>query len=149
MNLTREESITTSAGMSVGGYADISMVMAEKVRSERIMTGMKMKRFKEMLRKIPIIEIRDVIIKPKYKEACISPNSTVVMETGVEINLSNVLLLASQGIIVGPTAVEVKNAVIEIRATKRYSCDKFLPMRKAPNRKKGNKSPIITTGPFR
>ena len=78
-----------------------------------------------------------------------SPNKTVVIETGEDINLSNVLLLASQGIIAGPTAVEVKNTVIANRATKRYAWLKSLPIRNAPNKKKGNRRPISTTGPLR
>ncbi len=71
------------------------------------------------------------------------------MDTGADISLSNVLLLASHGIMVGPTAVEVKKAVIAMRPVKSSPPDKFLPMRKAANRKNGNSSPIMTTGPFR
>ena len=71
------------------------------------------------------------------------------MDMGDEINLSNVLLLTSHGIMVGPTAVDVKNTVIEINAKKRYSWVRFLPIKKAPNRKNGNRRPIMTTGPLR
>ncbi len=65
VNLTREVSIITSAGISVGGYEDIKIVIAENVRSARITTGMKIKRFREIPRKIEVSEIKEVIIKPK------------------------------------------------------------------------------------
>jgi len=109
----------TSAGMSVGGYEDIKIVIDENVMSDRIIAGMKMKRLMDKFRKNAVREIAEVMSNPKYSEACISPKRTVVMDTGEEINLSKVLLLDSHGIMVGPTAVDVKKVVIETRATKR------------------------------
>ena len=70
------------------------------------------------------------------------------MDIGVDISLSKVLLLASHGIIVGPTAVEVKNTVMAMRPVNSSAPERFLPMRKAAKRKSGKRRPIITTGPF-
>lgn len=86
---------------------------------------------------------------PKMKEARTSPSRIAGMETGAEISLSSVLMLPSQGKIIGDTAVAVKNNVMLSRPEIMTSTGIDLPTEKARNRNIGNRMPKISTGPFR
>lgn len=86
------------------------------------------------------------IIIPKRNAARISPNTIVEIKIGDESNLSNVLLRVSQEGIIETIAVEVKNNVIPIKPGNIKSMDKFLLMKKAKNRKNGNRIPWTITG---
>lgn len=90
------------------------------------------------------------IKSPNKRDANISPKIRIVIDIGADINLSRVCTWASHGVIMGETAVAVKNTVIPIKPDIKNSVDKFLlPIKNAKNRNKGIKNPNIITGPFR
>jgi hypothetical protein len=69
-------------------------------------------------------------------------------EIGADISLSRVLMLPSQGRIMGETAVAVKNSVMLSKPEIMASIGIDLPTEKARNRNIGNRMPKISTGPF-
>jgi len=100
----------------------------------------------EMPPNIPIEIGTSETTTPKRNAAKISPITIVEIKTGDETNLSNVLLLVSHEGIIETIAVEVKNSVIPTKPGSINSMDKFLLMKKAKNRKNGNKIPWTITG---
>jgi hypothetical protein len=89
------------------------------------------------------------IMIPKMKEARTSPSRIAGMETGAEISLSRVLMLPSQGRIIGETAVAVKNNVMLSKPEIMTSIGIDRPTEKARNKNMGNRMPKTSTGPFR
>lgn len=146
--MTRVESIITFAGTSVGGVERI----AAKEEKQRAAI------------KIPIIRVNGCIILapirrpmiigtmemriPKRKEASTSPKIIAATEMGADTSLSKVFILVSQGVITGTTEVAVKKRVMPIMLGTRNPVGTFLPIEKAKNRKSGNRSPKIRTGPL-
>jgi hypothetical protein len=86
---------------------------------------------------------------PKMKDAKMSPNIMVAIDTGPDISLSRVFDLVSQGITTGVTAVDVKKTVIAVRLDIKRFMFRSLPTRNAANIKVGKSIPITITGPFR
>ena len=86
---------------------------------------------------------------PKMSEARTSPNRIAGMEMGAEISLSRVLVLPSQGRIIGDTAVAVKNNVMLSKPEIKTSIGIDRPTEKARNKNIGNIMPKISTVPFR
>lgn len=132
--------------MSEGGV-DIKDPSAEKQNEANSIPGIK--RYIDFI-EIPLIMPTrtgtTVTIIPNKKEARISPNIMVEINTGEEISLSRVLVLVSHGAISGTTAADVKNSAIAIKPGSNVSIDNFLPMPNAKKRKRGNKIPNIKTG---
>jgi hypothetical protein len=86
---------------------------------------------------------------PKIREARTSPSRIAGMEMGAEISLSRVLVLPSQGRMIGDTAVAVKNNVMLSKPEIMISIGMDRPTEKARNKNIGNRMPKISTGPFR
>lgn len=128
-NLIIEEIIITPAGVSVGGYDDISMLKDAKQNVARTIPKPRTSR---LTISIPIS--RPVIIgntdtkAPKMKEEKTSPRKIAHREIGAEMSRSRVFALASHGTMAGPTEVAVKKAVIPSNPGIRALAGKFLPM---------------------
>ena len=95
--------------------------------------------------KLKTIIIREML-KLKIKPDKISPNIIIDIEPGVVSNLSNVLVLVSQGVIKGPTEEPEKKNDIANKPGINSLIAIPLPRAKAKNKKNGNKIPYIKIG---
>ena len=137
----------TVAGKLVGGMEKM-LPKEEKQKAARITARMKNKRLKILIpRARPIITGTTDIIKPKAKEARMSPKMIVSIIKGQDINLSRVLAWVSQGTTIGDMAVAVKKRIIPRRPGIMKATVRFLPMVKARKRKTGKRRPKMSTGP--
>jgi len=141
------ESIIIFEGLSLGGV-ESKMPKEEKQKLEMRILSMKRGRLCTANPKPRIAKRKGTneIIIPKMKPARISPNKINWIETGQDNSRSKVLILASQGIIIGPTEEAVKKRVIPIIPGKRKTGEIFLPKANARNRKNGNIIPKMSTG---
>ena len=90
------------------------------------------------------------VINIPYKHPdMISPEIIAVMEAGVEIKRSKVLLMVSHGAMTGVDAEETKKSDILSMLGKRSIGDIFLPNAKAQNKQTGKKIPKINAGGLR
>jgi hypothetical protein len=127
-NLTIDDSIITLAGVSVGGYADRSMLKEAKQKVAATIPNPKTQglRILTPINK-PATTGNTVMMAPKMNEESMSPRKIVQMEIGEDMSLSNVLALASQGTMAGPTEVAVKKVVIPRSPGMRASAGMFRP----------------------
>ncbi len=148
-NFTRFASIITLDGLSVGGD-ERRMPKEEKQREattidERRAIGLKTVMSR---RTAEISSATDDIAMPKANPAITPPSTIAQVETGVVSSFSSVLILVSQGVIIGPTDEDVKNTAMASIGAANMVPERFLPNEKARNRNKGMSRPKIITGPF-
>ena len=125
------------------------MLKAAKHKAAKTRLKIKIIRFKAstLRAKVNITGIIE-IATPKMKDENISPKRIAQNEIGQHTSLSKVFERVSQGIMEGPTEVEVKNTVILINPGINSFRGIFLPIVYARKRKSGNIKPKIMTGPF-
>jgi hypothetical protein len=124
-----EEIIITLAGVSVGGYADKSMLKDAKQNVAKMTPRARTNGLPISIPKNKPPNTGNTDTKaPNRKEESTSPRKIVHKEMGEETRRSRVLALASQGTMAGPTEVAVKKAVIPNSPGMRASADKLLPI---------------------
>lgn len=147
-NLTSEKSIITVAGVSEGG-ADRRAPREEKQKEDNTMLS---NIIGKLITGVPANKPTATgtvdINSPKIAEANMSPKIIVATVTGAETNRSKVFMRVSQGAITGTTDVEVKKTLMPNMPGTRKLRERFRPIEKARNRKRGSKRPNIITGPL-
>jgi len=148
-NLTSEESIMTVAGVSEGG--EESKAAKEEKQNEPITKPRAKAAASTILTPIATPMIKGITESeaPKITDASISPKMIEATEIGAETSRSKVLILVSQGAITGTTEDAVKNILIPSIPGTKKSGGISRPIQKARNRKRGKKTPKITTGPLK
>jgi len=148
-NLIRVDSIIISDVVSVG-IDEISTPIAEKQKLARIMPSNSVMKLKGIKPKIPATAktVTAEMEKARVIEPMMSPRIISITLIGLDTSLSRVFVRVSQGAITGLIDVEVNQMAIPESPAINESGGISLPTRKAKKKKKGNRIPNITTGPF-
>jgi len=148
-NLIKEAMSIISEGLSAG-RAEINVPKLEKQKA-----AIRVPKIKEKFiipppnKKTAVKKIKKTTKSPNKTDATMSPKIMAQRETGEDTNLSNVLILASQGVITGVMAETAKKRAIPSKPGMRKSKDISLLNEKERNKKAGISNPWMTTDPLR
>jgi predicted transcriptional regulator len=149
-NLTRFERVIIFAGLSVGGVEKSVPKTAKQMAERRIvMTSNMGLRSRASIAKRLIAKGTSDRNNPKRNAAITSPATIVERGIGAANRRSRVRVRVSNGSTAGVVADAVKKIAIPIRPGTKLSGGTFRPMANAMNKKVGNNTPNMITGPRR